>query len=99
MGFRVVAIDALNACRAEWAKTRPESDFVGTAVGNRAGTVEFEVADGNEDGADMFSSVAGASNKHERLNRKRIEVEMKTIDAILSERSIESVGIMSHRGV
>ena len=95
LGFRVVAIDALNSHRGEWANTRPSSDFVCTAVGDGAGTVDFQVAEGCEDDADMFSSVVGASNKSEHLVRKKITVDVRTIDSILSERNINNIGIVS----
>jgi FkbM family methyltransferase len=95
LGFKVIAVDALNAYRMEWVDTRPGSEFICTAVGDSPGTIEFEIAEGSEDGADMFSSVAGASGKSAHLNRKKIAVEVRTIDSILAERNIQNVGIVS----
>lgn len=95
LGFRVLAIDALDAHQNEWSRLRPDSEFICAAVGERAGMIDFEVSEGEDNSADMFSSVAGASQKFQHLARKKTKVELRTIDSILSERQIDQVGIIS----
>lgn len=94
LGFRVVAIDAIDSYANEWQSLRPGATFVHTAVGNEVGEVEFELAHG-EGIQNMYSSVRGASEKNRLMSRITKRVPITTLTKVLIELGIADIGIMS----
>lgn len=93
LGFRTVAIDAMEELREPWRQVRPTATFVSCAVGEHNGTTSFEVVEG-AGVENMFSSVAGASTKGSELSRRSRSVPLRRLTDVLSDLSIDEVGIL-----
>lgn len=93
LGFRTVAIDAMEELREPWKQVRPQATFVSCAVGEHNGTTSFEVVEG-AGVENMFSSVAGASTKGSELSRHSRSVPLRRLTDVLAELSILDVGIL-----
>lgn len=93
LGFRTIAIDAMEELRAPWKDVRPQATFVSCAVGAHDGTTTFEVVEG-AGVENMFSSVSGASSKVSELPRRPRSVPIRRLTDVLSELSVDEVGIL-----
>ena len=93
-GYKVLAVDALSEPLQLWSALRPNSEVVNCAVGEAAGSIQFNVVQG--DLADsMFSSVTGASVKVvDKLVENR-SVDVFTIEEILNRRNITRAAVLS----
>jgi FkbM family methyltransferase len=95
MGFKVLAIDALDKHRDFWLETRPNAEIVVAALGTDGSTIQFEEVVSEGGNEDMYSGVAGASNKFLELNRVKRSFRTVSLSRIFSERGITEVGILS----
>lgn len=93
LGFRTIAIDAMEELRAPWQAERPDATFVSCAVGEQTGSTNFEVVEGA--GVEsMFSAIVGASTKVTELPRRSRTVPVRRLTDVLSELSIDRVGVL-----
>lgn len=95
MNFQVLAIDALPNHQGSWASIRPAAEFLVAAVGKTRAIIEFDEIEDSGGSGDMFSSVKGSSMKSPNLERKTRSIEIVPLSEILSEKDLNSVGIMS----
>jgi FkbM family methyltransferase len=94
LGFKVLAIDALQEIKDLWQNQRPNAQVIVTAVGERTGQVSFDVVAGPEQNS-MFSSVRGASSKVSADVRNTRTVSVRTLTDIFAEHQIDRVAILS----